>query len=229
MKKSFSALLISIFTIFLGTNAFAAIQQQILITASVPISTSATLINCSIGSTTYNPGDTVNWGNITPQYDYIDTPNVSINDPWQIVAPIRVRLNVTNNNQSANLFIQTDHKTASYWNSAMDTALAKMPTANISGLLNTTQFTSMKSDNIYKAIVPMRAWADYSNEGTVTTNPNSNWVWVVDKSMGTPQKLLYDYQKIINGQLDIYIRSCWDKDKLGGSYQGNIKIIIDNE
>jgi hypothetical protein len=233
VKKLIIFILVSLNLFLLNFYIYAAINQQVTLTATVPAVTSISLVNCSVGSTTYAPGSEINLGTITPQFEYIDTPNSTANDPWQVAPPIKISLAIHNNTSKYyNIFIQTDHKTSNYWTNGMTLALEKMPTADISGLINTSQFANTTSANYYKAFVPLRAWADNYKTGIddVASIQKGNWAWVLDKSMSNPISLGIGGTNLINGDyIDVYLRSCWNKGKMPGTYRVNIKLIMSRD
>ncbi len=227
MRNIYFIFLLSLILIIGISSLGHANAVALKITAQVNSLASINLVSCTVGSTTYTPPNiNINLGTIIPNYDYIDTPNVAANDPWQIAPPIKITLNIQNNTQTNNLYVYTEHRNSNYWNQTIEDRIT--PSTSITGLINTAQ---INAENYYRATAPILAWADVDNVGTITTDPNAHWVWVLDKTMPntSAQKLLYSYQKILNKNIDIYLRTCWNAPKLGGTYQGQIKLILDAE
>jgi len=146
---------------------------------------------------------------------------------WNVVAPIKIQLSVTNNTVTRKLVIFTNHRDTTRLGNYWPSRLASLPlTATINGLINTTYYTEA---TWYANTAPLRAFLDYNNEGLPTTN-NNEWVWVNDVSAITsitdylsPQTIgvLYD-GNIRKNNVDVYVKTAWDKTKEGGDYQGKL-------
>jgi hypothetical protein len=220
------SLFLSLFCLPYFTALYAATAQYVTLTATIaatdPVN-DVSLVSDSV----------VNIGTVVPNYTWIDTPNVAAanQDPWLIAAPIKITLNIKNNNPAYNLYVYTDHQSQSdYWSSAINDKISAA--TNINGLVNTAV---VSSSNFYQATAALRAWADYSAQGSIATDPNANWVWVNNKnsaapfaSQTSPLPLLQNWQTILNStNFDIYIRSCWNSLKIAGQYKGRIFLQLD--
>ncbi|MFA5880025.1 MAG: hypothetical protein WC860_07615 [Candidatus Margulisiibacteriota bacterium] len=185
--------------------------------------------------TTFNlvSDSSVSIGQVVPNYDYQSKPFSVANDPWQIAAPVKVQVYVENNTK-ANIYIYTDHqRQGDYWALSLERAVQIRDSTDISGLVNVE---SLYSYEPYLATVPMIAWVDWDETGSVTHDPNANWVYILD-TMGSPLfsvskqplPLLADWQTTLKRNLDIYILTCWNKPKFSGTYQARIFMTLDQQ
>lgn len=158
--------------------------------------------------------------NLSPSRIWIDgvtnTPNAvanPLNDPWLACNPVLIRMKF-NNNVPGDLVIYTNHPAQTYFPTGMPAD------RDINGMINPLYVAR----NPFTATVPMRAWADLNNAGTVTTNPSAEWVWITDASKSEKQKLI-PYTNVRNDSVGVYIRPSFSWPKLPGNYVA--KVIIE--
>jgi len=125
----------------------------------------------------------------------------------------------------------TDHKrqTSSYWTNTVATKVEQNTTIN--GLVNTSRLDKF---NWYMTSVPLVAWADWNNTG-LTADPKRNWIWILDRQGGDPANrgtvlsLVNEWTYLMDRNVDIYIRSCWNIPKIAGTYYARVYFSLDTQ
>lgn len=180
------------------------------------------------------PTTSFSLGFVSPNGTWNNSEGVTANY-WNIANPIKFTLTIKNNKPTTYLYIYTDHQNQNYWSQSITNRLIfTSPTPNLNGLINTDQISSQNSTF---ASASIRAWADYYQEGSVTTNPTANWTWICDKkgpplfTETEPRQVLLDkgYINFMNKSVDVYIRSAWPTPKIAGTYKAKIFIEMSSQ
>lgn len=204
--------------LLIATRGVLAVEQTLYVTAQIDPITDISVVTVNNGALT----------GIRPAYSWVNTPNVvpANQDPWRIAAPVKVTLRLNNNATNQNLYIYTQHRKEMDRRGG-DTRydLSSIPTTvDLAGILNYSGIVRnylIKPEWIGRAKSAMVAWVDDASEGQVTSNATANWVWVLD-GVANHLPLLTDDQKIINKDIDFYIRSAWNAPKSGGQYEATL-------